>query len=102
MIWPSSEFSVTCELQAEMSRGEGEGPDRGRLRPHHRGLALVLVGVVGELRQFGVDVMPGKGVLARLDEPGRDGLARLYRLAEGYQEPLIVPVVTHLARLPGY
>src|SRR5690348_12967933 len=71
------------ELHAQVGRGEGERPDRGRLGPHHRGLKPVLVGVVGELRQLGIDVMPGESVPARLDEPRGNGLTSPQRLAQG-------------------
>ena len=56
-----------------MRRGEREGPDGRRLGPQAQLQGGVDGGVVGELREFGVDVVPGEGVLPGLDEFGGDG-----------------------------
>src|SRR5262249_2226202 len=60
----------------------------------------VEAGVVGELRQLGVDVVPGVGTLPGLDEFGRDGLAGTHRFPQRHQELIVVPAVTHRAYLP--
>ena len=70
------------KLYRELGRAEGKSSDRRCLRPRDRGHALVAVRVVGELRELGIDVMPGEGVLPGLDEPRRDGLPCPHRLAQ--------------------
>src|SRR5690348_3436402 len=90
------------ELDGQVSRGEGQGSDRGGLlRPRDRHLVRVGSRVVGQLRELGVDVVPGIGVLARLDEPRRHGVPGFDRLAQRRQELLVVPALKHLDHPPG-
>src|SRR5829696_23306 len=77
------------KLYGELGRAEVKSSDRRRLRPRDRGHAFVAVGVVCELRELSIDVMPGEGVLTGLDEPGRDDLPCPHGLAQSRQELVI-------------
>jgi hypothetical protein len=80
-----------------MGRGEREGPDGRRLGPQAQLPGGVEGGVVGELREFGVDVVPGEGVLPGLDEFGGYGALGMQSLLQRCQDFLVVPAFSHLA-----
>ena len=60
-----------------------------------------VAGIVGELREFGVDVVPGEGVLGGSTNPGGTA-GGPHRFAEFCQELFVVPAVTHVAHRPPY
>src|ERR1017187_10386115 len=60
------------EFDGQVRRSEGESANGRGLGPHARSLVQVAGRVVGELREFGVDVVPREGALACFDEFGRD------------------------------
>ena len=83
------------ELDGQPRRREGQRADRRGLGAHaQRGVRLA-AGVVGELRELRVDVVPGIGVLPDLDELGRDGVVVRQRLPERGQELFVIPDVRH-------
>ena len=88
------------DLDGEPGRMEREGPDRRRLRPQRHRPLRVVPGVVGELRQFGVDMVPGVGAPRGLEERSRHGVAFRERLAQRGKECVVVAAVSHVARLP--
>ena len=96
-----AEQRVPADLKfdGQVRRAEGESANGCGLGPHAWGAIGVAGGVVGELRELGVDVVPREGVLAGFDELGRHGPSGPESLLQRREECVVVPAFSHRAHL---
>jgi hypothetical protein len=79
------------KFDGHVHRAERESANGRGLGPRARRLVRFAGGVVGELREFRVDVVLCEGVLADFDEFGRDGPPGAERLLQRSQQCFVVP-----------
>src|SRR5260370_23607661 len=85
------------ELDGYPGGREGEGTNGCRLGAGARRGLRSVCGVIGELCELSVDVVPREGVLAGFNEFGRHSPAGSERLAQRCQELFVIPAVSHHA-----